>query len=86
MQVGDHVHLTYSRLEGHPNEKALNVFEKKSTQTKSEWNTDKTYVVYKILRYDGEKDLPIRYKVKNLETGEYRKTLYYREELLLKKN
>ena len=85
LKVGDRVHLTYSRLEGHPNEKALNIFEKKSTQTKSEWNTDKTYVVDKVLQYDGERDLPVRYRVKNIKSGNYRKTLYYREELLLKK-
>ena len=85
LKPGDLVYLTYSRLAGYPNEKPMNLFEKKSTQTRSEWNTDKTYVVDKVIKYTGEKNIPYRYRVKNRESGKMRKTLYYREELLLKK-
>ena len=85
LKPGDLVHLTFSRLAGHENEKPLNLFEKKSTQTRSEWNTNLTYAVDKVIKYAGEKNLPYRYRVKNLDSNKVRKTLYYREELLLKK-
>lgn len=85
LNAGDRVYLTYSRLKGYPNEKPLNVFEKKSTQTKSEWNTDRPYIVDAV--YTGAtKHDPNRYRVKNIATNTPRKTLYYREELLLAKN
>ena len=85
LKKGEEVFLTYSRLAGHPNEIPMNIFEKKSTQTESQWNTKITYVVNKVLKYSGEKNTPRRYRVMNKETGDMRKTLYYREELLLKK-
>lgn len=84
LKVGDRVYLTYSRLKGYPNEKPLNVFEKKSTQTKSEWNTDRPYVVDAIYTGTTKHD-PDRYRVKNATTNIPRKTLYYREELVLAK-
>ena len=85
LNVGDRVYLSFSRLEGYPNEKPLNIFEKKSTQTKSEWNTDRPYIVDKI--YTGTTNhTPNRYRVKNVTTNILRKTLYYREELLLAKD
>ena len=85
LKEGDKVFLTYSRLSGHPNEIPMNIFEKKSTQTESQWNTKTTYVVNKVLKYAGEKNTPTRYRIMNKATGNMRKTLYYREELLLKK-
>ena len=84
LNVGDRVYLTYSRLKGYPNEKALNVFEKKSTQTKSEWNTNHSYIVDTVYKGFTKHD-PVRYRVKNAKTNVPRRTLYYREELLLAK-
>jgi hypothetical protein len=81
IKKGTRVYLTYSRLKGHPSETPLNVFEKKSTQTKSEWNTERPYIVDKI--YNTNKtDTPKRFRLRNALTGVLRKTLYYREELL----
>ena len=85
LSIGDRVYLSYSRLKGYPNEKPLNVFEKKSTKTKSEWNTDRPYIIDKV--YTGVTNhTPNRYRVKNIMTNILRKTLYYREELLLAKD
>lgn len=75
--IGDYVHLTHSREQGHPSEKPLNVFEKKSTQVKSEWNLGVFYKViairnkYKVFRRneDYRKNLrkkrgaPLRYRI-----------------------
>ena len=77
---GDRVFLTHSRLMGHPNDKPLNIFDKRSTQTKSEWDTSRPYIVTKIIG-----DNPPRYRVTNEATGQMRKTAYYREELLLER-
>lgn len=83
--IGTTVYLTHSRLKSYPNEQPLNMFEKKSTQTKSEWDTSKPYVVDHIYN-DNETSTPKRYRVRNAKSGLLRKTLYYREELLSKKD
>ena len=79
-KLGDRVFLTHSRLQGYPNDKPLNIFDKRSTQTKSEWDTTRPYIVTKIIG-----DNPPRYRVKNANSGLSRKTMYYREELLLER-
>ena len=81
LRVGDRVFLTHSRLKGYPSEKPLNIFQKKSTQTKSEWNTNRPYTIEKI--YNSKKShQPLRYRLRNVDSGRLQKTLYYREELI----
>ena len=86
IKVGDVVYLTFSRLKGFPSEKPLNIFEKKSTQLQSEWDTNRPYVVVKQIIPEGNSRSEAKqYQLKNLNTNKIRRTLYYREELLLKK-
>ena len=81
LQEGDRVFLTHSRLKGYPSEKPLKIFEKKSMQTKSEWDTSRLYEIDTVYNATKSKS-PKRYRLRNVKSGMLRKTLYYREELL----
>ena len=50
IKVGSIVYLTHSRLKGFPLEVSPNIFEKKSTQIGSNWDTKNPYRVEKILK------------------------------------
>ena len=64
LRKGDRVFLTHSRLKGSPSEKPLKVFEKRSTQTKSEWNTSRPYEIDTV--YNATKSTsPARYRIRN---------------------
>ena len=81
LRKGDRVFLTHSSLKGYPNEKPLKVFEKRSTKTKSEWDTSRPYEIDTVYNATKSKS-PARYRVRNAKSGRLRQTLYYREELL----
>ena len=87
IKLGSKVFLTKARLKGYPTEKPLKIFEKKSTQLSSEWETGKPYRVARIIGGKQNKafNRPKRYQLQNVNTGVLRKTLYYREELLKSK-
>ena len=82
LRVGDRVFLTHSRLKGYPSEKPLRIFEKRSTQTQSEWATTRPYRIVDIKNSSKMDDAPKRYRIRNEKSGLLRKTMYYREELL----
>ena len=86
LRRGDVVYLTKARLKGYPSEQQLQTFNKRSTDTKGQWDTDQPYVVDRVVKSVQTPTTNVyRYRLRNRQTNALRRTLYYREELLLSK-